>query len=294
MKRLLFLLLLIPALSFGQQVYTYGGKVVRYGSEVAIQQYCDEYQAVYDAYTTKPDDATATIWNTCVESWVASGEWATKDVIYVYAAHTNGAGEALINWKNPGTFDATAYNAPTFTANEGFIGNGTTQYIDCNWVPSVSGVNFTANDASMAIYIRTNIQNSTAYHGTSGNADSKNTYLIPRTGTDKVAAKFNGNSSKEAVNADGSGFFIVQCLDVTNLMVYRNKVQILAPAFRDAKGAPTHSPYALAYNDDNVAGGFLADQVSCYAFGAGMTQANVDNFSDAFNTAMTALGKNVY
>ena len=34
MKRLLFLLLLIPALTFGQEVYTYGGKALTYqGSE---------------------------------------------------------------------------------------------------------------------------------------------------------------------------------------------------------------------------------------------------------------------
>jgi len=63
--------------------------------------FCPQYQAVYDAYPTKPSDAVAAIWNTCVEIWVANGEWVTKDVICVYSAHTNSGGEAQLDWKHP-------------------------------------------------------------------------------------------------------------------------------------------------------------------------------------------------
>ena len=197
MKRLLFLLLCIPVLSFGQTVYTHGGKALTYSGDVLIEvpsTYCTEYQAVYDAFTTKPDAATAAIWNTCVETWVDNGEWATKDVIYVYAAHTNGAGEALINWKNPGAFNATAYNAPTFTANEGFTGDGAADYIDCNWNPSVNGVNYVQNSASQIIYIRNTGQG--AGHGANGNTDNKNLYLNSRFTDDKIYAKTNGIIAK--------------------------------------------------------------------------------------------------
>ena len=104
MKKLIFISLLFGIVlnSYSQKVLTYGGKAVTYSSKVLTYPvYCDEYQAVYDAYTTKPSDAVATIWNTCVETWVDNGEWATKDVIQVNAAHTNTDGEALLDWKQP-------------------------------------------------------------------------------------------------------------------------------------------------------------------------------------------------
>jgi len=293
MKKILFLLLLIPAFAFGQSVYTYGGKALTYGGDVVrTAVFCAEYQTVYDAYTTKPSDAVAAIWNTCVETWVANGEWATKDIIYVYAAHTNGAGEALVNWKNPGTYNATAYNAPTFTANQGFLG-ANTKYIDCNWIPSSNGVNFTQNSASLIIYVRTDVL-SVGGHGTYNNADNKNTVIIPTYTNDRLFAGVNQQTwnYKLAPN-DGDGMFVSSRTAAAVIKVYRNKVEVISET-NASTGAPTHSPYCLAYNDDNVAAEFRADQVSMYAWGAGMTQTQVNNFCDPFNAAMTALGTNVY
>ena len=291
MKRLLFLLLFIPVLSFGQEVYTYGGDVVTYGGDaVRTAGFCAEYQAVYDAYTTKPDAATAAIWNTCVKTWVSNGEWATKDVIYVYAAHTNGAGEALINWKNPGTYDATAYNAPTFTANQGFLGNGTTQYIDCNWIPSSNGVNYLQNSASQIIYMRTDID-APGIHGIYGSADSKNICVRQRY-SDVARVMVNDGSLENGANPNGSGMYINTRTAAAVKALYKNKVAIVNGTVAST-GIPTHSPYCLAYNDDDEDKGWRADQVSLYAFGAGMTQTHVNNFTDPFETAMDALGTGV-
>ena len=39
-------------------------------------------------------------------------------------------------------------NNPTFTANQGFTGNGVDAYIDTNFDPTTSGVNYTQNNAS--------------------------------------------------------------------------------------------------------------------------------------------------
>ena len=254
--------------------------------------FCPEYQAVYDAYPTKPDAATAAIWNTCVETWVANGEWATKDVIYVYAAHTNGAGEALINWKLPGTYDATAFNAPTFTANQGFLGNGTTQYINTGgWVPSANGVNYTQNSASQIIYIRTDVA-ATDYHGIGGSADFKNCFILPKYTTDNAYIQINTATNSSAANTNGSGLYINTRTAAAVHKLYRNKVAIINGTVASI-GVPTHSPYCLASNDDDAVGGYRADQVSLYAFGAGMDQTKVNNFTDPFEVAMDALGTGI-
>ena len=429
MKRLLFLLLLVSQIAYGQEVTTYGGKAVTYGGKVVTYAYCPEYQAVYDAYTTKPSDAVAAIDNTMVAGLVSDGVWAKLDVIWVYASHTNGAGEALLDWKQPaggsslmdagaGTFDsgiyswtayapstlendngalkvtqvdpgsrggycylnavgdlaanltvggqyrirfkakvntgsvriqvtsgvinnldftetdytwkevifictnatthsvsiremgageiiwidewtiqewtnATAYNAPTFTALEGFTGNGTTQYIDCNWNPSVSGVNYTQNSASMIMYVRTNIGgNGTQLHGTYGNVDNKNCLIIPKVTGNLAYIVTNENTPISGTNADGSGMFVNTRTAVAVNKLYRNKTAIINGTTAST-GVPTHKPYCLAYNDDDVAAGFRADQVSLYAFGSGLTQTDVNNITDRFETRMDALSSGI-
>ena len=294
MKRLLFLLLLISQVAFGQEVYTYGNKAVTYSGKVLTvtpSAYCPEYQAVYDAYTTKPSDAVAAIDNTMVVGLVSDGVWVKLDVVWVYASHTNGAGEALINWKLPGTYDATAYNAPTFTAYEGFLGNGTTQYIDCNWVPSVNGVNYTQNSASMLIYVRTNVNTNTA-HGTAENADTKDLFFTPKQADGKAYIKTNDFTYISVSNADGSGMYINTRTAAAVNKLYRNKIAIINGTTASI-GVPTHSPYCLAYNNDDVAAGFRADQVSLYAFGAGLTQTDINNLTDRFEARMDALSSGI-
>jgi len=292
MKRLLFLLLLVSQIAYGQKVTTYGGKAVTYGGKVVTYAaFCPEYQAVYDAYTTKPSDAVAAIDNTMVVGLVSDGVWAKLGVVWVYASHTNGAGEALINWKLPGTFDATAYNAPTFTAYEGFLGNGTTQYIDCNWNPSVSGVNYTQNSASMIIYVRTNIA-ADGQHGIGNAADFKNIFILPKYTIDNSYIRTNDATTISGANSDGSGMFINTRTASTVNKLYKNKVAIIN-ATSVSTGMPTHLAYCLAINDDDVATGFRADQVSMYAFGGGMTQTQVTNLTTYYEAAMDALGKGV-
>jgi len=292
MKRLLFLLLLVSQIAFGQKVFTYGGKAVTYGGKVLTvtpSAYCPEYQAVYDAYTTKPSDAVAAIDNTMVVGLVSDGVWVKLDVVWVYASHTNGAGEALINWKLPGTYDATAYNAPTFTAYEGFLGNGTTQYIDCNWVPSVSAVNLSLNSASLIIYIRTNVGNDT-YHGVSG---TNRLYLLPRSSANIAYHQILG-AQGSAANLDGSGMYVVSRTAAAVDKTYRNKAVLINATNAVTYALPAYSPYSLALNNNGVATGFRADQVSLYAFGAGLTQTDVNNITDYYNNAMRILGKNVF
>ncbi|KKM20199.1 hypothetical protein LCGC14_1647830 [marine sediment metagenome] len=259
-----------------------------------ITVFCAEYQAVYDAYTIKPDAATAAIWNTYVRSGVADGWWAKEDVEYVYAAHTNDNGEALINWKNPGTFDAAAFNAPAFVANEGFTGNGTTQYIDCNWNPSANGVNYVLNSASMGVYIRTNVKEAKFDIGANNIGQHINaTQIIARWSDDNAYIRINTATPLGGGNLDSRGMYVSARTAVNVNNLYKNKVSIANSA--DASvGLTSSNIYTLARNDGGSALDFNAKQLSMAFAGAGMTQTDVNNKTDAFNAAMTALGTNVF
>ena len=257
----------------------------------AEEGYGTEYQAVYDAFPAKPDAAYSTIWNTMVAALVAGGWWTRFDVFHFRAVHTNAGGEAMINWKLPGTYNATAYNAPVHTAYEGLLYNGSNQYSNLNWIPSVNGVNYVNDSATMLMYIRTNVDTASR-HGIFGAADLKQCAIIPRFGTTTYAMINNNTQSSVGGQADGSGLYINTRTAFAVHNVYRNKIPIM-PGTVARIGVPTHSPYEGAHNNDDVAGGFRADQVAVHAYADGFTQADVDGVTDIIETCMDAMGKGV-
>ena len=274
----------------------YKGSVMTFeGKVMTIPGFSAEYQAVYDAYTIKPDAATAAIWNTYVESGVADGWWAKEDVEYVYAAHTNDNGEALINLKNPGTFDATAFNAPTFTANEGFLGNGIDEYIDCNWNPFVNGVNYVQDSASIGCYIRTNVGAGQADMGIleeTPTPDRSAQILTRYVGAGVSLSTVNAATFGSVASTDSRGMWVANREDATDNDLYRNKIKIIDGS--TASGiVPNFNLYVMARNAEGAAALFSSKQFSMAFAGGGMTQTDVNNKTDAFETAMDALGKGV-
>jgi len=292
MKKILFLLLLIPVLSFGQSVYTYSNKAVTYGGDVVIEAastYCAEYQAVYDAFTTKPASDSSAFWNTMVSD--IGTYWDSLDVFYFYAVHTNGDGEALINWTNPGTYDATAYNAPTFTAYEGFTGNGTTQYINCNWNPSANGVNYTQNSASAGVYVRTN----TGVNGAqAGNYDATSYLTInSRNASDQAGGNINNaGSGLVAANTDGRGFYIVSRTASNERQFYKNG-SLIGDDTEASNGVMNNNVYVLGYNNNGIPAIVKQDQLSCFFAGAGLSITAITTITNAIETCMDAAGKGV-
>jgi hypothetical protein len=294
--KLLILFLLIPLFSFSQVSGGMSGGLSEgvkssTGHNLGVG-FCSEYRTVHDAFTTAPDLTRARYYNTAVQALVDGGYWARMDIFRLYANHTNGDGEALINWINPGTYDATAYNSPTWTIDQGFQFNGTDNYIDQNWVPSVSGVNYTQNSASQVIYVRTNIAVNVA-HGTANNADSKDAFINPRNASNNAVVKINATGPDQVANSDGSGLFINTRTAAAVNKLYRNGVAIINGT-TNSTGVPTHSPYTGAYNDDNVATGFRADEVAIEIWMDGCTQADVTAITTILNTLMTSLGTNVF
>jgi hypothetical protein len=116
-----------------------------------------DYQAVLDYATTQvppytlPSLSQQVLQNQLVIDLKDAGIWSKLDTFGVFATDAEdspGSGTsnfALIDWKR--LIQYTAVNSPTFTTNDGFLSNGTSSYIDTNYNPSTSGVNFTLNNA---------------------------------------------------------------------------------------------------------------------------------------------------
>lgn len=72
--------------------------------------------------------------------------------LWVHAVPTNST-DALLNWITPGTRNAAIVGSPTWTANQGFTGDGSTGLIDT--VASLTTFGATINNASVGCYVRT-------------------------------------------------------------------------------------------------------------------------------------------
>lgn len=252
--------------------------------------YGAEYQAVYDTLTTPPSEAIAAAQNTMVEALVAAGIWAKLDVFYMYAQTTNAAGEALKNWKLPGTYDATAYNAPTFTALEGFTGDNFTSYIDCNWNPSVNGVYLTQNSASIGLYSRITALENDVDAGVSDG--SEHLFLYTRLSDTNFRAIINAVGNVQKPPSGWTGMFIATRSASNSQQVWYNGGYLGADS--DASiGVPNANMFVLAYNNNGTRSGASSKQFSMFFAGSLLSSGEILNLTNYFETYMDSNGKGV-
>jgi hypothetical protein len=249
--------------------------------------YVSQYQSVYDSFTTKPSAAVATAQNTMVGSIVSANIWTKLDQFVVYAAHTNAASEALVNWVAPGTRDHTLVGTPAFVAFEGFTGS-TDNYIRTNWIASTHGVNYTQDSASYGAYSRTNV-NGDYRLGAHGNVRN---YMMFRS-SDKMYGNVNSSTSTPGyIHTDSRGMFIASRTGSAVIKLYINGSEV-ANETTASSALINIEMYVLAFNNSGTAANFDLHQVAFYFAGSGLTGTDVTNLTNAFETYMDSNSKGV-
>jgi hypothetical protein len=156
MKRLIFIPLLIFSLTISAQFTKSGGTFLKSGnafiSTPTEDLYCDEYDAVLAAMTTDPSATNMGYQNTMVEALVDGGYWTRFGLFYVFATEINTGGEALINWKDPGTHDADNVGSMAWGQYLGYQG-ASNDYISTNWTPQTDSTYYKKNSGSCGIYL---------------------------------------------------------------------------------------------------------------------------------------------
>jgi hypothetical protein len=249
--------------------------------------YSTEYASVFSAYTTKPSSVVATAQDTLVTALVTAGVWAKLDVFYLFAAHTNGGGEALINWVNPGTHNATLVNAPAFVAGAGFTGDGATSYIRSHYNPFSDAVHYATNSASAGAWVNTNVdepsqimgycEDVTTYTWTLGmNLRDANTYNC------RINQVFGNITSGDASSV---GFHVLNRTANNYLEIRKNGGAVTSDT--DASSAClTGEIFILAMNTPTVAKGFSTQQCACAFIGGGLTAGEITAFYNALNVIL--------
>jgi len=279
MKKILLLLFLFCSVVVSSQVAVMGGGVPEGGST-----YTDEYQALLDEWTTDPTGDTLTWQNDLCYSLDTADLFDRLKQLIISAITNNDDGEALVNWANPGTDDATEVNSPTWTKNQGYTGDGSTSYL--------SGINpngnVTINSATGGIYIRNNLQSDNEVYGID---DSDDFYLRIRNVGNQARAKINtGNTQLLASITDATGFWMSTRRAVDDVEVYRNGASVDVET--DAStGVPNGNLFILGVNDDPVR--YTSYQFSVFFVMDSITDAEATSFNTIIETYLDNLGVGV-
>ena len=239
-----------------------------------------DYQAVLTYATTQgytlPSSGQQILQNQLVVDLKAGGIWSKLDTFAVFA--TDGDSDfALIDWIRLSQY--TAVNSPTFTTDEGFQGDGTSSYVDTNYNPATSGVNYTLNDASISVWNNTFVINDFISGVSSGTINC----LRMSVSSINVRINMGTNNFTPAVNLS----------DASKKLRQLNRTSLTnATAFQDTTSS-THSGTSTSVANANqlilrASNFYSSTQVAFFAMGASLVSENTDLYN-AYNTYITSI-----
>ena len=171
---------------------------------------------------------------------------------------------------NPTSVNMTEVNSPTWTANQGYTGNGVDMYLNTNFNPNTQGVNFTLNSATLGFYSRTDIIETT-YNLSCIVTGIPNNFCgmsIKRVGN----LMFNdiNNDSATSIDFTGAttGLFTASRTAAELTTSYRNGISIGTTAVISSS-IPSLNLFAMASNNSGVPSVFSTRQMSMAFAGGG-------------------------
>lgn len=240
--------------------------------------YESEYKAVLDYATTQgytlPSTAQILKQNTLLSSLKTDGVWSKLDTFANFA--TDGDSNfALIDWKKLTQY--TAVNSPTFTANEGFMGNGTSSYIDTKFNPSTQGVNYTLINASRYAYVFSG----SLTQRFDGNSLESNNMRIGSYTTHKINSGTVNTLNSAFTYSATKGMKSIHRTSSTAITLYNASVGENRTLL--STGLPNANQWILRQGSI-----YVNTKMSMYAMGASMISENTA-FVNAFDTYLNSL-----
>ena len=209
-------------------------------------------------------------------------DFAEFDRLWIHGLSNSIA--ARTSLANPTSTMITEVNSPTFTANQGYTGNGTTSYLNSNYNTSIDGVKFTRNNCSYGGYFTLNIDAAKVEMGASnsGGGASDGTFIeVKRGGI--IYANANGNYATQSV-LDSRGFTSAWRNNSLNFNIAKNGVSLNYTAASTA--LVNKSIYILNWNE--VVSGYLSSQrIALSYFGSSTINQST------FYTKIQALGTSI-
>lgn len=217
----------------------------------------------------------------------AKSFWAKLDALWVHAAH--GAEAGRLNWLGD-IYNCIPVNNPAFTVDRGYLGNGSSSYLDTQFNPSTAvGANYALNSASFGI--RSNTDNTgtgslAGYYDTGGAVGST---INPRINVSNDAL-FRVNQGSTGSTASGGspsgvGMFAASRTGASAIKGYRNGSVIISSSLSSSSIANGN----LRLGSINSSS-YRACQFSMGWVGGGFTDQEVQDIYDWFEPYRIAVG----
>lgn len=239
-----------------------------------------ETQALIARFTTPPTTARALLINDLIGSLIAAGIWSKLDALYVMAQYD--AQAARRNWIAD-QYNLTSVSGPSFAADRGYTGDGTTSYLSTSFNPSTAvSPKYTITNGHQGIWSRTNLANAGSDSPEFGG--SARAYLA-RSGT--TPGLMRGRIQTVEVNIATGAFPGHGIASRTASNVWEGYAQGV-----DAGGG-TETNISIGNETWRVlsnAAAFGVNQIAAAHSGAGLSSAEALALYSALNTYLQAVG----
>lgn len=193
-----------------------------------------------------------------------------------------------LRYLNAPTLTATAVNSPTFTATEGFTGDGSTAYIDTGYNPATDGSQYTQNSASMGVWVRGKGASGSHVFGVQTNLSTVAQVRLQSNASDGIAGSVNDSAAiGTAAGVYAAGLLGVNRSGATAEQIYKNGLSV-ATDTDSSKALPEDTVALLAYNALGARTSFSDAQLSIFLAGRSFTANEWADIYDAFNRYRTA------
>lgn len=205
-----------------------------------------EYTLVHNSFTNKPSTADVTIQATMLDALVAGGYYAKAELLDVFSAHSNTAGESQKNWKNPGTFDPTLINSPAWTVYAGFMGD-VAKGVDLNFNPTVNGTLVSQNNICAIIGVGTDLDANLSEFGA---YDGAVYFNIKGRRTNNLRTRCNDATEQTVANVSSLKHITMSRGVAANYDIYLNLVK--TNIVRASTGLINKTLYACGFNNNGA------------------------------------------
>lgn len=242
--------------------------------------YDQDARAYFAAMQVQPSSVIKDTINRFIIGLKTDGLWSKIDGGHVLAAPTQQA--ALVDFKAPSRI-ATLVLTPTFTANRGFTGTGTAgEYIDTGFTPSVLGVAYQQDSASLGVYANNNITSAGVAAGVSTGSSA---YMVLRSNSNQQQYRMNDGTTVTVAGAtDGSGLTVITRTGATATQGYQRGAAFGAAASNASTLRPTGTIKYLSAGGTSV-----LHELSFGFFGGGLTGSEVAALTVRVNALIAAL-----
>jgi|SRR3990172_473110 len=195
---------------------------------------------------------------------------------------------SLLNWIEDNN-NVTAVNSPTFVIDAGWNGNGTTSYLNSNYIISTDAINVGAQSYTFGLAFSTNATRAGAHGVRQGSFELE---IVPKFTDNKFYLRIGNPTALSGAQTSTMGIFVDTRRTSADAEGYYNSGTIITSAVT-GQALGTLAMYLGSYNTNGTAAQFDTRQMRASWVSAGLTDQEVADYSTCIEAFLDYIGAGV-